>query len=1332
MTAVFSTQEKTPGSYGFTAGWISVYTAGFKDFTPRSQHSMAYDPSRDIVYITGGTSSQTPFMGDVLIYSFANNRWNKLQISTKTRGPDPRYGHYSFVYNDDLHIYGGVTGSGGRADIWRLSGRQWSQRPLPNPDQLPVGRLGAACTLITTNNQTRLVVFGGLSDSGKTVRDLYMYSLEEGRWEKTAHQNSVGLSGAAAVYHKTTESIYFFGGMVNRTIRNVITYQYDIQQDAWHALAPRIDPLTSTPVIPVDGHGPSGNSTDTKDDGPDDDKENGEFETFLPPVMYDSVSTVWTPAVLADDDKVVIYGGMRPFGPGLNPLDQSCYARSVSVYDLSCQNWTTFDLSATGAALKSRVNHTMILRPPGSPGGNHNLWTLYVFGGFDGNDRQDMFNVTLNLPTADSAYVNNCRALRWCNLYDDCQNCKQNYCSYVGGLCLFDTDKASTPPPDGPPYLVGDSSDVPKNGTIQDLIRQRPKMKQQVLTVETCPSRTLLSPGVPHQGTLEPGQEVVFKTYIDAHDQDIQFEIHTTPSLSLEFKSLNVWEGYVNMFWRATHGLSDNSWDGTSGTSSPIPSDIPKVLPNNVSTTSGDRPVVTAAGILDVGELYNRWLKYSGLDGSPSTSALWMKTGTLVEFPAGDPRRFSGYYVYSVNNTNTEPVSFTLTVNLLNHHGKGDTDRGGQFDLATLAFAMIGFILGALLLILIFHKVRKMLREREQARRAAAELRMLEDEEAEEERRRQAANLPSAAGASSSDQSAKDWKPMYRVVVGVQQDVKEILGLDLYNYSDLNFSTTNILRHRHSRNGPMTATLTVPGIASGMISGLESRTSLVPPKSPRSRSHSDTVVREQQQQQQQRTGDENNEGTPRSDFICDLGSTTTESSGSRRSTSTTGAGMGTGAAVDTKPRNTFTAPGDGNAAEDAAAKDKQEDFGLELGESLNNLDLAASLRLPTDVSENNPGDQEVLKDEKDNVDIAAGGSRVGVVSHSTHPSTDSGPTVIGGTSSMETSRIEKIPLRASRYPRRNPIRVQPISVEPLTFHGALVARTKRNHRRYQRLVARQRPQVLIPTSNSNNRSRTSVFGRSTSHKSGASGQAAQVEGESVLKRAQRAALRMNLRSYGGLLTSTTTPHRDGKDGKDGIEMVRLEKTSGSRRQPSSTSFQGPMVLTGVERDPENLSELKTAKKKKGPRSYEPGPLSAVNVLIVFPGDAKTRPIMITDPLDAEDRGKAVLRDDTLYDNRRDGNVHYDISIHDWNGSNSGIASSTSESMEHEDLRLPPMAIGTILVPDPVRWWTFKTRQHVDRMQLEKDMRRRYLQQQRLQQQQQRQRVQFQEKSAEDK
>lgn len=136
------------------------------------------------------------------------------------------------------------------------------------------------------------------------------------------------------MYHQTTDSIYYFGGMVNHTARNVITYQYRIAQDLWYALAPRVDPLTATPVPYYDGGQPDSPTLNDDDSDDDSDTQPSITTPYLPPVMYDPLTSIWTPAALMNDDSVVMFGGMRPYGPGVNDSAYSCFTKSFSVYDL--------------------------------------------------------------------------------------------------------------------------------------------------------------------------------------------------------------------------------------------------------------------------------------------------------------------------------------------------------------------------------------------------------------------------------------------------------------------------------------------------------------------------------------------------------------------------------------------------------------------------------------------------------------------------------------------------------------------------------------------------------------------------------------------------------------------------------------------------------------------------------------------------------------------------------------------------------------------------------------------------------------------------------------
>lgn len=81
------------------------------------------------------------------------------------------------MYNDNLYIYGGRSIIGALSDIWRFDGKTWLQQLASNPERLPAGRIGSANVVVTSNNNTKLYVFGGLTPSGATSRELNVYDL---------------------------------------------------------------------------------------------------------------------------------------------------------------------------------------------------------------------------------------------------------------------------------------------------------------------------------------------------------------------------------------------------------------------------------------------------------------------------------------------------------------------------------------------------------------------------------------------------------------------------------------------------------------------------------------------------------------------------------------------------------------------------------------------------------------------------------------------------------------------------------------------------------------------------------------------------------------------------------------------------------------------------------------------------------------------------------------------------------------------------------------------------------------------------------------------------
>ena len=933
-------------------------------------------------------------------------------------------------------------------------------------------------------------------------------------------------------------------------------------------------------------------------------------------------------------------------------------------------------------------------------------------------------------------------ALNWCSKYDDCQNCNQHYCSYINGLCLFDTDKAKKPASSAAPILLGGPDDVPANGTLQDLLTQQPDLKSQVVKVEDCPSRIGVNTMTPYPGIIAAGNTLYFKTYIDEPDLDIQFEINTNPNEALVFHSLNVWEGFMNMYWRADHSLSDGTWDDSEQASTIPPDD----LPADKNPLDWDQPVLTTSGIMNVTELMRRWTKYSGLDGSPSQSALQGLSTQGIYFLAGDPRRFSGYYVYSITNPTDIPITMTLTVNLLNIPEVRNDDKGSQLDLATLGFFMVGFILGVLLLIILGRKLRRVIAERDEAQWAAAELRMREEEAAEDERRGalgSQTNVTLGAGRGGVDQDGVEKKPMYRIVVGVQEEKTAFWGA-----LTPPGSVPSTLRQRAVRKNEPSPLARPDSTAHQAVT---SQTGIP--------SHGDD----------EDVFDAQAGARRKSDFIRDLGSSPPSSGGPHRSlgippairseppTNEIQRWHTSSERVRTKPLNHY-----GDISSDGGSGILP---GLRQEPSLGGrLKGSASLKGFLDHARIRPEEKEVLtqvsqeaaEDSSGDVFLRSESEQLPLSSLHRHESQQR--SMVRTVSDQPMSLVPKGFLPRRRV--RNPIMVQPISVEPLPFHGGLVPNTRQQYRRYRRSLqrrqqrnrqaqeqqAQQRQQPRTPASRSESSSKPSFsVARSFSRRNELQ-PSLSTRSQGSLKEAHKAASRTALRSAGGSATPGT------------VEMVPLggssnnnnyQENADSRWQDEdddpTTSNAGAAGL---------YDECEGPFRTRGPQEYEAGPLLAINVLIVFPGDAGTREVhRVGSEEEEDDIGKNVTRrvdedeadrrsQNTLYNNniivevpiagttpspsssgtsRHSSHASSDSRRSSSTGANTSVNDSLSKTndaiMGDTEQRLPPMAIGTVFAPDPIRWWAYKAQQQVDRRRIQRELRRIWARQRQLQLQQ---------------
>lgn len=129
-----------------------------------------WDPFQQRLFIFGGQTTATPFLGD--LWSFTDERWREL---TRTPSPAPR-NLYAMVLDEDAFrvlIFGGNTGEGPMNDLWAYdAGSEHWDRLRPDGGG-PSARFSHDAVWIAATSS--LFVFGGNDGSGD-LNDLWELS----------------------------------------------------------------------------------------------------------------------------------------------------------------------------------------------------------------------------------------------------------------------------------------------------------------------------------------------------------------------------------------------------------------------------------------------------------------------------------------------------------------------------------------------------------------------------------------------------------------------------------------------------------------------------------------------------------------------------------------------------------------------------------------------------------------------------------------------------------------------------------------------------------------------------------------------------------------------------------------------------------------------------------------------------------------------------------------------------------------------------------------------------------------------------------------------------
>jgi len=123
----------------------------------------------------------------VEVFELSENRWYLVENSTE-RSPDPVYGAaYAMAGPDSILIFGGSWNDVENNNLWVLNVKDLVQGndfvTQLNPDNKPEGRWLAT---LVSGDDGNFFLFGGESDNGDDLQDLWRYSMGDNTWTQLA------------------------------------------------------------------------------------------------------------------------------------------------------------------------------------------------------------------------------------------------------------------------------------------------------------------------------------------------------------------------------------------------------------------------------------------------------------------------------------------------------------------------------------------------------------------------------------------------------------------------------------------------------------------------------------------------------------------------------------------------------------------------------------------------------------------------------------------------------------------------------------------------------------------------------------------------------------------------------------------------------------------------------------------------------------------------------------------------------------------------------------------------------------------------------------------
>lgn len=213
--------------WSFSSGWEDC-NISFPHYAV-DDAAMVYHEAEDSLIVMGG-EFRTGDTNQIVVMDYRRDEWREI---TPSGNFQPRHGH-EMIYNNAEEIvmlYGGITGHMSDDYVWMfdLSNQTWWIADTPGPGV----RVGHSMVYDSLNN--RAIHFGG-SDEDQYFNDTWAFDFQNCTWTHIVTTSSPSpRKGHSMAFDEASGSVLLFGGS-NETIRFGDTWILDVSTDEWQEM----------------------------------------------------------------------------------------------------------------------------------------------------------------------------------------------------------------------------------------------------------------------------------------------------------------------------------------------------------------------------------------------------------------------------------------------------------------------------------------------------------------------------------------------------------------------------------------------------------------------------------------------------------------------------------------------------------------------------------------------------------------------------------------------------------------------------------------------------------------------------------------------------------------------------------------------------------------------------------------------------------------------------------------------------------------------------------------------------------------------------------------